>query len=116
LVADARHGFAVFLVVASIAAGGACGARTGLAFPDGGDGGAGCPAPSMVVTATIGGGIHHQFLECFAWPDDQPCPDANDAPSHLDAPRCSKPESVDCGPERNGASCCYLMTEICALT
>jgi hypothetical protein len=95
----------------------ACGARTELPAPEvmGGAGGAGCPSPSMVVTATFGGGIHHQFVECFAWPDDQTCPSPAAAVSHA-SPQCAQVDSVDCGPERRGSQCCYLMTETCALT
>ncbi|HVY46601.1 MAG TPA: hypothetical protein VHB21_12020, partial [Minicystis sp.] len=98
----------------------ACGARSELARPDvgaGGAGGAGCPAPSMVVTATVGGDIEHQYLECVAWPEDEACPGPDQAKGlvTLHCPPAAE-ASVDCGPERRGASCCYLMTEVCALT
>ena len=105
---------AVVLFTAAIA----CGARSSLWSPEElsgstGAGGMGCPPPSMVVTASIGGPIERQLDECLDWPDDKPCPSAAQAEKIL-SPQCSTQiVSIDCGPVREGARCCYLVTEVC---
>jgi hypothetical protein len=97
----------------------ACGARTELPAPDVGEGGAGpvCdPTETAENVASIGGGIHHVFRECFGRFDTTWCPSKEEALDFLEPTHCSWIDEVQCGPIPLPSACCYMVLETCALT
>lgn len=106
--------FAVACLVAT-----ACGARTELPAPDVGEGGAGpvCDETEKAAfVATIGGGIHNVFKECFGRFDTTSCPSKEEAIDFLEPTHCFQIDEVQCGPINLPSECCYMVLEACALT
>lgn len=106
------------VAVASVVAA-SCGARTELPAPDVGEGGAGpvCDETEKAAfVATIGGGIHNVFRECFGRFDTPSCPSKEDAINFFASTHCAPIDEVLCGPINLPSECCYMVLEACALT
>lgn len=97
----------------------ACGARTDLPAPDVGEGGRGpiCSEDETAAyVASIGGGIHHVFKECFGRFDTTWCPSKEEALEFLEPTHCAQIDEVRCGPIPLPTACCYMVLEACAVT
>jgi hypothetical protein len=118
----ATHAFRRFLcVLTSSAVVGliACGARSELWSPAGGAGGRGptCTDTEVAaVSASIGGGIHHVYTECFGRYDTTSCPVPDEAIHIFTKLHCSSIDQIECGPIVKPNQCCYVALETCALT